>query len=285
MKRVVEEASELGVSSMVFAGGEPMVRKGLLNITAQHPEMVFFIFTNGTLIDDAVTAKLRRQRNVVPLISLEGIEKDTDTRRGPGIHGRVMEVMARLRRGHVFFGTSITMTSRNFSTVADDIYVKSLAKLGCKLFLYVGYTPVEKGTEDWIITDEQREETGSRMAALRAKNHALFVSVPGDEEELGGCLAAGKGFVHISAEGNVEPCPFSPYSDSNLTKVPLRVALQSEFLRKIRESNEGTEEGRGGCALWEKREWVQSLLAPAAAPAATDAERECCEEELAGVGR
>ncbi len=44
----------------------------------------------------------------------------------------------------------------------------------------------------------------------------MFIEVPGDEDEIGGCLGAGKGFIHISAEGDVEPCPFAPYSDMNL---------------------------------------------------------------------
>jgi MoaA/NifB/PqqE/SkfB family radical SAM enzyme len=84
--------------------------------------------------------------------------------------------------------------------------------------------------------------------------------VPGDEEEIGGCLSAGKGFIHISADGNVEPCPFAPYSDTNLRESSLREALQSEFLREIRENHERLSEAEGGCALWVERAWVRSLL-------------------------
>ena len=95
---------------------------------------------------------------------------------------------------------------------------------------------------------------------FRAKFPALFIAVPGDEEEIGGCLSAGRGFIHISAEGDVEPCPFAPYSDANLRDLSLKDALQSEFLRNIRQNHAQLSETEGGCALWIEREWVRSLL-------------------------
>ena len=67
------------------------------------------------------------------------------------------------------------------------------------------------------------------MQAFRNKYRALFVNVPGDEKDFGGCLSAGRGFVHVSAEGDLEPCPFAPYSDVNLRDKPLKEALQSPF--------------------------------------------------------
>ena len=96
--------------------------------------------------------------------------------------------------------------------------------------------------------------------SLRSKFNALFITVPGDEEEIGGCMSAGKGFIHINAEGGVEPCPFAPYSDANLNELSLQEALQSEFLKKIRDNHEHLSETEGGCALWVKREWVRSVF-------------------------
>ena len=93
---------------------------------------------------------------------------------------------------------------------------------------------------------------------FRKKYPAMFIALPWDEEEIGGCLSSGRGFIHISAEGNVEPCPFVPYSDTNLKHLSLKEALQSKMLNTIRENHEQLEETHG-CALWEKREWVKSL--------------------------
>jgi len=73
-------------------------------------------------------------------------------------------------------------------------------------------------------------------------------------------MASGRGFVHVNAEGDLEPCPFSPFSDVNLREVPLREALQSRFLREVRESDAHLSEAGGGCALWTSRDWLESLL-------------------------
>jgi MoaA/NifB/PqqE/SkfB family radical SAM enzyme len=142
----------------------------------------------------------------------------------------------------------------------DPDFVTKLHNLGCKLFFFVEYTPIRKGTEDWILTEEQRKILLTARDSFRSKYKALFIAIPGDEEEIGGCLSAGRAFVHISAEGNVEPCPFAPYSDANLRDSSLKDALQSEFLRAIRQNHDQLHETEGGCALWIKQEWVRSLL-------------------------
>ncbi len=126
VKRVVNEAAALGISFMVLAGGEPFVRPETLEIAAAHPDILFLIFTNGLLIDDAVAARLRHLRNAVPLISMEGYDADTDGRRGNGVSARLEETVARLKKNHVFWGTSVTVTTGNFATVTNDAFVKGL---------------------------------------------------------------------------------------------------------------------------------------------------------------
>ena len=99
------------------------------------------------------------------------------------------------------------------------------------------------------------------MTGFRKKHSALFINLPEDEKDFGGCLSSGKGFVHISAQGDIEPCPFAPYSDTNLRDSTLKDALQSDFLAAVRENSDQLHEGAGGCALWREREWLTTLLA------------------------
>ena len=260
MKSIIAEAKELGISFMTLAGGEPFVRQEILTITKDFPEIIFLIFTNGLLINDELLGKLKKQKNVVPVISLEGYEEDTDMRRGKGVFDRLEKIINKLKQNNIFYSASITVTKQTFDLVTSDEFVKNLVDLGCKLLFFVEYTPIKEGTENWIITDEQRDNLMKRVKSFRLKYRALFISVPGDEEGIGGCLSAGRGFVHISADGNVEPCPFAPYSDTNLREMSLKNALQSKFLKSIRESHEHLSETEGGCALWVKREWVRSMF-------------------------
>jgi MoaA/NifB/PqqE/SkfB family radical SAM enzyme len=150
------------------------------------------------------------------------------------------------------------MTNTNFDEVTDEKFIKQLVDSGCKFFMLVEYTPVTAGTKDWVLSEEQKAKVISIRNLFRKKYSALFIALPWDEDEIGGCLSAGRGFVHISADGNVEPCPFISYSDTNLKDIPLKDALQSKMLRTIREKHGELKEIKG-CALWEKREWVQSL--------------------------
>jgi len=257
-ERAIAEAKELGISFIVLGGGEPLMREGILNIPIEYPEIMFLMFTNGLLIDDDVLEKISEKRNVVPLLSLEGYQTDTDERRGKGVYEMLQKSIEKLKQKGIFWGTSLTLTRNNFDEVTEEGFVEKLVNAGCKLFMLVEYTPVKAGTENWVLTETQRLELLKRRNIFRSKHRALFVALPWDEEEIGGCLSAGRGFVHISAEGNVEPCPFVPYSDTNIKNCSLKEALQSKMLKTIRENHKQLEETHG-CALWERREWVQHL--------------------------
>jgi MoaA/NifB/PqqE/SkfB family radical SAM enzyme len=258
--RVADEAHELGVSIMMLAGGEPLTRPVLFELAARHPQIVMPVFTNGLLIDDEMIARFRANRNLIPVISLEGHAGETDDRRGAGVHAYLLGILAKLRAAGLFFGASLTVTQRNYDLLTSPAYVQELVDLGSRLFFYVEYVPIEANTAHNCLDDAQKAELPARLHALRGSMPGLFVALPGEENLFGGCLAAGRGFVHISAEGRLEPCPFAPYSDVSLRRLSLREALQSDFLREIRESDVHLSETEGGCALWAHRDWVLSLL-------------------------
>ena len=240
--------------------GEPLVRKEILEITKDYPKILFLVFTNGLLMSDLVLQKLKSQANFIPVLSMEGYEAGTDGRRGEGVYKNLMNVIKKIKRKKLFWSVFLTVTRENFKGVTDVGFLKSLVDMGCKLFFFLEYTPIKEETEDWILTDDQRKQITQIRDKLRSTFNALFITVPGDEEEIGGCMSAGKGFIHINAEGDVEPCPFAPYSDINLNKSTLKEALQSDFFKKIRQNHEHLSETEGGCALWIKREWVKSVL-------------------------
>jgi MoaA/NifB/PqqE/SkfB family radical SAM enzyme len=168
--------------------------------------------------------------------------------------------MGQLRKKRIFFGTSITLTRPNFEKVTAPGFIGKLVNIGCKFFLFLDYTPTQEGTEEWVLLDDQRLQVTRLMKFFRKQFSALFIGVPWDEVEVGGCLSAGRGFVHINAEGDVEPCPFAPISDANIKEVSLKEALQSDFLRRIRQIPELSKYTGGGCALWKNRERVRSLF-------------------------
>lgn len=256
---IFRQARDLGTLVVLLAGGEPLLREELLSLTAKFPEMLFLLFTNGSLLDTQRVKELGRQPHVVPILSLEGEAEETDQRRGAGTYQSVAKAMASLQRERVPFGASITLTRHNLREATEKSFVKNLIRRGCLSFFYINYVPVVPGTEELELLPEQVREFGQTLAGLRASLPAIFVAFPYDEVAAGGCLAAGKGFVHINAYGDLEPCPFSPYTDTNLRDQPYAQALGSPLLKRIRESDVILDESDGLCALWKKRDWVANL--------------------------
>lgn len=233
-REIIQEARDLGVSVIMIAGGEPFTRRDFFGLTQFFPDIVFPVFTNGLLLDQSMIQQLKKQPNVIPIISIEGFERETDERRGSGTYTGIQNIIRQLNNKGILFGVSVTTTRENFTTVTSPSFIGQLLSAGGKVFIYVEYIPIEPGTERLILEDQQRVTLSRMMRSFQSQHNGLFVNFPGDEEMYGGCLAAGRGFVHIGPDGNLEPCPFAPYSDMNVKDKSFREALQSQFLKTIR---------------------------------------------------
>jgi MoaA/NifB/PqqE/SkfB family radical SAM enzyme len=257
---VIDQAAGLGVSVIVIAGGEPLVRQSeIFALAKTHPRILFPVFTNGLLIDDVIAAEIAACRNIVPVISFEGFREETDARRGSGVYDRLLAICSRLKDRTYFFGCSVRTTRNNFDHVTSEAFVRQMTGAGARVFTFVEYVPMAPGTANLTLTHEQKKTLQALLADFNRKFAALFIGFPGDEEVYGGCLAAGRGFVHVSPSGDLEPCPAAPYSDQNISEVPLAEALRSRLLGRLRETPEILTETEGGCALRANRAWVEEL--------------------------
>lgn len=260
-KKIFDEAADLGVSFILLAGGEPFVRNDVLEAAGDQKKILFPIFTNGTLIDQHNLQLLKKNRNLLPVLSIEGNEETTDTRRGQGIYQKLQMTMKTLQEEGILYGASITVTTENMQEVLSKEFAMSLQSYGCKAVVYVEYVPMEKQTIHLALEDSEREQMTKQLDDLRVNmQEMLFISFPGDEKSSGGCLAAGRGFFHINASGGAEPCPFSPYSDTNVVKVTLKEALKSPLFVSLQKNGYLNQEHIGGCVLFEQEEQVRALI-------------------------
>ena len=258
---IFNEAAEMGINFSLIAGGEPLMRKDILEKIAEVKDMIFPIFTNGTLIGPSYMKFMKEHLNMVPIISIEGTALGTDERRGKGVFKRAMQSMEMLKAEDLFFGTSITVTTENYHLVTSSQFIDTLRGYGCKIIFYIEYVPTEEGIEHLAFGDEHVAEMETLLEERRnTYADIIFLSFPGDEKELKGCLASGRGFFHIGPDGSAEPCPFSPFSDSNVAELGVRKALQSPLFRKIRAAKALGWEHTGGCTLFEHREEIERML-------------------------
>ena len=256
------EARELGISFILLAGGEPLLRWDVIEAAGNYPEILFPVFTNGTLLHDEYIKLFDKKRNLLPVLSVEGRLEKTDERRGTGVYMRVTDAMERIQKNHLIFGASVTATTANLREITGKEFLGELQDRGCKAVIYVEYVPVTEESKDLAPGDAEREYLRDRLFEIREEYpDMVFISFPGDEKSSGGCLAAGRGFFHINSHGGAEPCPFSPYSDINVKNTSLRQALHSPLFTALREQNVLMEEHSGGCVLFERKESVEALLA------------------------
>ncbi len=258
---IFREANELGISFILLAGGEPMMRRDVLQKAAEIPEILFPVFTNGTLMTDSYLQLFDQARNLVPIFSIEGDEKKTNERRGTGIYQSLIRAMDKIKENHLIFGASVTVTTSNLNEVVSEEFLSVLQERGCKVVIYVEFVPVTSDSTELAPQDAEREFLKEKLAELREKYpEMLFVSFPGDEKSSGGCLAAGRGFFHINPHGSAEPCPFSPYSDINVRDTSVREALHSRLFTALQDGDVLMEDHAGGCVLFERKDCVEALL-------------------------
>lgn len=258
---IFQQAAELGVGFILLAGGEPFVRRDVLTVAGGQKSILFPVFTNGTMIDEEYLKLLTKNRNLVPILSIEGNQETTDARRGQGIYNKLKETMCDLHNRGILFGASITVHKNNMDEVLSDAFISDLKTSGCIAIIYVEYVPMDSTTRKLALDDEMREVMVSKLNELRMKEQdMLFISFPGDEKSSGGCLAAGRGFFHINAHGGAEPCPFSPYSDTSLINTSLKEALKSPLFVKLQSSGNLVQDHIGGCVLFEQEEQVKDML-------------------------
>ncbi len=258
--KIFAEASSLGVSFIILAGGEPLLRRDVIEEAAQFPNMLFPVFTNGHMIDESYQQLFDRCRNLIPVLSMEGDAVSTDGRRGKGTHAAVQEAMRIFNGKKLLFGVSVTVTSENIDAVTQESFVEKLRQSGCGILFFVEYVPAEPNTAHLTLNEAAVERMQNITDALRERfDDMIVLSFPGDEAQTDGCLASGRGFFHISASGGAEPCPFSPYSALNLKEHSLADALSSDFFLKLRKL--AAQAGHdGGCTLFAHRKEVEELL-------------------------
>lgn len=236
MDRLLDEARSFGSMFIVFSGGEPLTRRDdLLRLIEKYNDMYFMFYTNGTLISDSVADQLYRLGNAGAIMSLEGFEQATDARRGTGVFRRVMDAMDRLRERGVPFGTSLTVTSRNVEELTSDEYFAHLTDKGVMVCWFFLFMPVGKDPDVSLMpSPEQREYLRQRDIALRANFPIFIADFWNDAPYVGGCIAGGRNYIHINANGDVEPCVFTHFAVDKIHDKTLLEVLKSDFFRTIR---------------------------------------------------
>ncbi|PIZ58150.1 radical SAM protein [bacterium (Candidatus Torokbacteria) CG_4_10_14_0_2_um_filter_35_8] len=248
--RVLDEVKEMGIYFITVSGGEPFLRKEHLDIFEKHNDMYFLVYTNGTLIDRKMAEKLAELGNVAPGISVEGFEKETDQRRGEGTFKKVMQAMDNLKNAGVLFGFSATPTRYNSEVLVSDEFIDFYLKKGCSFGWYFQYIPIGRSPNTSLMaTPKQRIKLGKKVDKIRRTKPIFLGDFWNDGPYVGGCMAGGRAYLHITCKGDIEPCVFTHFAVDNIKEKTLREALSSPFFKAIRRKLKTIKDYRAPCTI------------------------------------
>lgn len=265
LDNVITQGKEFGIYFYMFTGGEPLVRKAdIIKLCEKHNDCAFLAYTNGTLVDEAFCQQMQKVGNLYLAISLEGFAEVNDLRRGNGVFGKVMNAMKLLKQYGLIFGTSICYTSKNIETVTSDEFVDLLVENGSRYALYFHYMPVGNEADISLLpTMEQRKYMYTRVREIRnmKTGKGLFtMDFQNDGEFVGGCIAGGRNYFHINANGDAEPCVFIHYSGANIRENTLLECLKQPLFMAYRDNQPFNDNQLRPCPMLENPEILQRIV-------------------------
>lgn len=259
---IITQGKELGVYMYIYTGGEPLVRKAdIIRLCEKHDDCIFLCFTNGTLIDDQFADDMLRVKNFVPAISLEGMEEPTDSRRGEGVFNKVIHAMDLLKEKKLPYGISSCYTSVNYDSITSEEYFDMLIDKGAYFIWFFHYMPVGNDAAPELMPNpEQRETVYRRIRSMRVRKPLFAMDFQNDAEFVGGCIAGGRRYFHINANGDMDPCVFVHYSDSNIREKTILEGLRSPLFQAYHDGQPFNDNMFQPCPMLENPQKLRSMI-------------------------
>ncbi len=263
-RRVVSEAAGMGVMAFIVAGGEPFLLPGIASLFEEFPDRLFIVFTNGTALKPEDCAALGKLSNIVVMVSLEGDRALTDHRRGNGVFDRALGCLDRLQQAGVLTGIAVTIEPHNVDYWSEAANIDTLAAHSGPLIMFIEEIPAAGCDSGVQLSAGEQARFREVVVAYRARQSggAFIVHSPADEEFLGGCVSAGRGFAHIAPSGDVTACPVSALATHSVRTSNLREALSSPLFAMIRENGHLLETAGHPCGLSAHAAELEEMATP-----------------------
>jgi hypothetical protein len=124
------------------------------------------------------------------------------------------------------------------------------------------YIPVGLDPQwELVPTARQRLERRDRIHAIRRDQPILVYDFWNDGDAVDGCIAWGKRYVHVTAQGYVEPCVFVHFAKDSIHEKSLGECLRSDCFRDARGRQPFTKDLRRPCPQIDHPEILRDLVA------------------------
>ena len=259
---IIRESKRHGSKFFGILGGEPLMYKGLISIFQKHQDCYFQLFTNGTLLTDDVAQQLRKAGYVTPVISIEGLEEESDRRRqGNEVYQRTLRGVRACRKAGLIFGLAASICRNNYDELVTREHIERAAREGAAYLWYYIYRPVgADACPEQALTQEQIRGLREFLVRERMNAPVVLIDVYWDDEGRAMCPGATGMSHHVSPSGALEFCPviqlatdFLNADSSNMTEL----YEQSQFLAGMRKQ---VAQATRGCIMMDNPELMVQML-------------------------
>ncbi|MBN1678303.1 MAG: radical SAM protein [Candidatus Thermoplasmatota archaeon] len=253
--RVIDPMADVAdFKTLVFSGGEPLVREDLVELVAHAKKRGFYpiIATNATLITPDMAKALKRAGTLGIAASIDSMKDEVHDafRRKSGALRLAREGIANAAAEGMYIQINITASKINHRELPEIMAFAD--DLRAHVILLYQFIPSGRGEESsqLELTREEFRQEILMAGALQKDLHPVIAPVGLPEywalhnvmrnggrrsDVLRGCIC-GNGMFYIKPNGDVWPCAFVPISGGNLReKTPAEIWHHSEVFRKLRD--------------------------------------------------
>ena len=231
-----------------ITGGEPLCNPYLFKlldlIKGDSDLITFSILTNGTLINEKISKKIKSYNPLYVQVSLEGGKKTNDYIRGKGTYKKVAEGIVNLRKENIFTSISFTATSLNYKEFPK--VVRYARKYGVNNVWSDRFIPLGDSDKSLALNYEQTREyleimNKERNKLKKVKNNNTTISMyralqfQMTNDFAYGCTA-GDTLLTVMENGDLVPCRRMPITIGNLfDRSMYDLYIKSDVLKDLRE--------------------------------------------------
>lgn len=137
----------------------------------------------------------------------------------------------------------------------------TLIDAGALFAWFFHYMPVGNSAAVELLPDpDQREMVCRRIREYRSSKPIFTMDFQNDAEYVGGCIADGRRYLHINANGDVEPCVFVHYSNVNIHDCTLLEALKSPLFMAYHDAQPFNENMFQPCPMLENPQRIRAMV-------------------------
>ncbi len=260
INKVIEDSKKYGSYFFGILGGEPLMYRQLFEIFKSHPDCYFQLFTNGTLLTDAVAENLRRCANVTPLISFEGNEQVADIRRGQNnVYQRTIKALETATKHKLITGVAISVCKSNIEMALSGEFIQMLHQKGIIYLWYYIYRPTgENPHYELALSADEIQRLRRFLVEGRTKYPLVIIDSYWGADGEPFCPAVEGLSHHINPSGYIEPCPVIQFSTDQINGDPLKDTYENSLFLKSFKSEVANK--TKGCILMEDPLWLQNFM-------------------------